>query len=112
MFQTAAYARDIVAGCCEQHRIARGPRSFDTTSQQLATQQIKEKRIARAHATRSERVREKLSSGLEFHATNASRSVKFTFPGTSVRQPKSIIPSHLEYEFGSYFQDSKLQYAF
>ena len=55
MIQTAASACKIVAECCKQHSISRGPRSFDTTSQQLATQQIKEKRIARAHATRPER---------------------------------------------------------
>ena len=55
MFQTAASARKIIAECCKQHSISRVPRSFDTTSQQLAT------RLARAHATRPQR-------SIEFYA--------------------------------------------
>ena len=52
----------------------------------------------------------KLPLGAQFHTGNAFWSVESTFWGTSVRQPKPFIPSHLEYVF-LYLQESKLHYA-
>ena len=62
-----------------------------------ATQQVKEKRGARAHAheARAE-LREKIDVGSDFHAAHAPWIVKFTFWGTSARQPKSVRTAHLD----------------